>query len=262
MKSHTFQLVIVTAVLAYVALMFLLVTILRMKFGSGYKLPSPFGYLNLGVLAAVLGICYYDGAMTPDPYEEIIRGQFHLPDEIALGRFQRTAKQPVCWLDAVFYKAEIKFTVEQFARYTESLDDSRRWDTINRKHFGDEARFSVADGALRWVELPEPPSLGSQQAVWRIAGSDVRHGKAQCFQVVPSRGPHVYSVRPCEARQDTETPEGGALVVAALDYDNKALNVRFDFRRKAAYCENRAMNALNRALGIEPPPDESARSSR
>lgn len=250
MKSNTFQMLMLGTVVGTSMLISLLGGLWRMLFGR--RAPQVFGYFGLGIILAVLAACYADDAMVRDPYEQIIRDQFHLPDRVKLGTVGRTGKTPVCWLDEVRYSAQVQFTEEQFGAYAKSLDDPKRWSSINRKHYGEESRFSIESGALEWTEVPEP--LSHLDDWW--VGRDVRRGKVFCFDLAPncgrSSGPATYRVTGCDARARTKgVASGGGHVQAALDFDNRRLNVYMRFGRKGAYCNNRAMNALNDWLGLD-----------
>ena len=103
--------------------------------------------------------------------------------------------------------------------------------------------------------------MGKQQMVWKIAGTEVRRGLAQCYEfsrVEPPAGAAgldsrvAYTVAACNPRARPRTPAGGARVSAALDSDTRRLNVSLHFDSKPDYCNNRVSRFLDEAFGFEP----------
>lgn len=249
MTSANFQLVLLVTVLAVGGALRLVAA----GFRPGSAAHSFLGYMVLAFLGGVMWLLYQDDAFRIDPYESIIREQFHLPADVALRRVASVPKTPVCWLDDVFYSTQVKFSKAQFERYARSLDDTTKWHSINRLHLGENTSFEIPAGSLAWQSLPEPPSLGSQIAVWRVAGEDVRHGKALCFDLRPTlrnrAGGMNYAVSGCNARgRHQSVPKRGAHIEAALDSDTLTLNLYMRYRSKAAYCNNRSARAFDELL--------------
>lgn len=123
-----------------------------------------------------------------------------------------------------------------------------------------KSRLQFAGDAVAWQAVPEPGWLGRQQGVWRIAGSDVRRGLAQCYTFNrgerQARAPagaatSIFSVTPCNARARTVIPVGAGHVAAALDFEKQQLAIAINFDSKPDYCNNRVSNLPGAVLGLD-----------
>ena len=245
-----------TVVLTLVAVAALsLATIL---FAGRFKRLSGLALLALpGSLGALF---YLDDAFVADRGAQTIRSYFHLPEDVEIGRLQRSPhKTPVCYRAYTRYQASVEFTEAQVERFVASTHQPPIWQPILTEHFGAKAsEFVFADNAFEWRELPAPRFLGKQQLVWRVAGRDVRRGWSSCQEIRPldevgqAGGAIRYSVTGCDARRRDNSPKGGGHIEAAIDTDARRLNVTVYLGSKAAYCRNRMKTSLRRVLGLEP----------
>ncbi len=216
----------------------------------------------LGLLAGVAYLFYLDDAMVSPRTEETVRQLFNLPDDVVLKRYGRGGSAS-CYTHSTYTRRSVQFTPEQFASYVGSLHDRTVWRPVTPLHYvAEKSNVRFSDDALVWQALPEPPWMGKQQMVWRIAGAEVRRGLAQCYefkrmeqspqateQATGHDGRVAYTVAACNPRARPQTPAGGARVTAALDSDKQRLDVTLHFDSKPDYCNNRISKWLKAALG-------------
>ncbi len=217
--------------------------------------------LLLGLLAGVAFLFYLDDAMVSPRTEETVRQLFHLPYDVDLVRHGRHGGAS-CYSQSMYGRASVQFTPEQFANYVGSIHDRSVWRPVMPLHYvAEKSSVSFSDDALVWHSLPEPPWMGKQQLVWKIAGAQVRRGLAQCYEFrrvdraaqESGRDDRVaYMVAACNPRARPRAPAGGARVTAALDSDKQRLEVTLHFDSKPDYCDNRVSKWLNAALGLAP----------
>jgi hypothetical protein len=218
--------------------------------------------LLLGLIAGVAYLLYLDDAMVSHRTEETVRRLFHLPDDVEIGKIHGGHRDIPCYKQSIYRSTTVQFTPEQFARYVASIHDRSVWRPVVPPHYGAEkSNVRFPDDALAWQSLPEPPWMGKQQMVWKIAGTELRRGLAQCYEfsrVEPPAeaagldGRVAYTVAACNPRARPRTPAGGARVTAGLDSDTQRLNVSLHFDSKPDYCNNRVSKWLDAALGLAP----------
>ncbi len=221
---------------------------------EGIEARSRWGWLFLPLMSGFLFLLYLDGAMEGDRSTAFIRKQFLIPDELPINNLNGGKKHPVCYTNATVGWLRVQFSPEQFSRYWTATDRPEIWKPLPPAHLGGEqSRFSFAEDALQWRDLPAPPYYGSQQLVYKIGGEDVREGRQFCYDISPLNNPPAapvgdakpsYSVTACGAVKRAKTPAGGGQIKAVLDLEKRKLVIALHFDRKAAYCNNRITNWL------------------
>ena len=237
---------------------YLIFCLFRLEQRLGRARPRS-GLLFFPLLFVVLYLFYLDGAMESDRGHAFMREQLNIPDEIYIKTHNGGKKQPNCYSSAGLYYASAQFPPGQFSRYLAATSTKELWRPMTPAHFDDQrSRFSFSEDALQWRELPAPPYYGRQQMVYKIAGEDVRGGRAFCYDISPATdmptasardGKPAYLVTGCGAIKRSKTPIGGGQLKAVLDFDKQRLVVAMHFNRKAAYCNNRITNWLNERIG-------------
>ncbi len=239
---------------------YLIVLFFRFEKRLGRARPLS-GLLLYPLLLGILYLFYLDGAMDGDRGNAFMRQQLNIPADVSINTLNGGKKHSVCYSNAAFYRTSAQFSPEQFTRYAAATAEREIWRPFTPAHFDfDGSRYSFADEALQWRDLPAPPYYGSQQMVYKIAGEDVRRGRAFCYDITPlpnaaaaavHEGATAYSVTACNAIRRSKTPSGGGQLKAVLDFDKQRLVIAMHFDGKAAYCNNRVTKWLNERLGLD-----------
>lgn len=243
MASSSFMIVAVLGVLLFLVPLYFLADMGHRKIA---------GWLTLGLFGAVLALFWLDDAITGSRREALVRSTFKISDDVQLGRILGGERTPVCYRRAVYYRTRVQFTPAQFEAYAAMVRKPGQWLPGTPHHYAPgKTRFSIADDAFAWRELPAPGFAGRQRLVWRIASSDVWRGLAFCYDIARAPGDRApgartaYRVSACEARKRDVTQRGGGHVEAALDFDKQHLNLTLHFDSKPHFCRNRVSRFIS-----------------